>query len=61
MMLNVVTRDRRFIQLYHIRFRIIKKKNQRGPGAAAAQHEKCFDFQPRGVFVFFPISDIRHQ
>jgi hypothetical protein len=42
------------------RFRIIKKKNQPGPGAAAPQHTKFFDSQPRGVFVFFPISDIRH-
>jgi hypothetical protein len=30
------------------------------PGAAAPQHTKFFDSQPRGVFVFFPISDIRH-
>jgi hypothetical protein len=38
-----------------------KKKNQHGPGAAAPQHAKIFDFQPRGVFVFFPISDIRYR
>jgi len=34
-----------------------KKKNQRGPGAAPPQHEQFFDSQPRGVFVFLPISD----
>jgi hypothetical protein len=42
------------------RFRIIKKKDPHGPGAAAPQHAKFFDSQPRGVFVFFPISDIRY-
>jgi hypothetical protein len=43
------------------RFRIIKKKDPHGPGAAAPQHANFFDSQPRGVFVLFPISDIRYH